>query len=94
LRVPKPELVKTLRFLVDERVDSELLRESFQLAEGRCSFHEVDEVSFDPALGKKAQGFSGIRTFFDTEDLNLQPFSFQLMIGAGLPRIVTGQNGA
>lgn len=77
LRVAKTELVKTPRSFVDERGDAELLRESFQFADRRCSFHEVDEVSLDPTLGKKAQGFPGICAFLDTENLNLQFLSLQ-----------------
>jgi hypothetical protein len=75
LRVSKAELFEALRFLIDQRVDSELLGKPFQLAEGCGSFQQVDEMGLDPALGKESQRFTGICTFLDTEDLNLQTFS-------------------
>lgn len=55
-RVRESQIAKTRRRPVEQRVDTELLREAVQLTAGSTSLREVNEVCLDPTLGEKPQG--------------------------------------
>ena len=73
LRILKTKLAKTLRISINERCYAKFLGESTKLAEGCWTLQEINEVSFDSSLRKKAKSLTRIRTFLDSKDLYFQP---------------------
>jgi hypothetical protein len=72
LRVLKTKLAKTLRISINERRYAKFLGEPAKLAEGCRTLQEINEVSFNSSLRKKAKSLARIRTFLDSEDLYFQ----------------------
>jgi hypothetical protein len=67
----QPQLVKPLRFAIDEGIETESLNEALQLACCELSLHQVHEVRTNAPFGKEALRFSRIGAFLQPEHPNL-----------------------
>ena len=65
----QPELLKTLRFSVDQCAHAESLGESFELPKRRSSLGKIDEMRLHASLGEEAKRLPSVGVFFDPEDL-------------------------
>jgi len=63
------ELLISFRLTVDQCAYAEPLRESFELAERRCSLGKVDEVSLDAPFSEETECLTSLGVFLDPKDL-------------------------
>ena len=63
------ELLISFRLTVDQCAYAEPLRESFELAERRCSLGKIDEVGLHTSFSEEPECLTSVGVFFDPEDL-------------------------
>jgi uncharacterized protein len=73
--VAQAKLVVSLRVAVDQLIEAKFLNEPTELAEGRRSLGEIDEVHLHPTLGEEAQGSSRVGALLHSKDLNFHEFN-------------------
>lgn len=75
--MPQTQLVVTLRFLVDQMIQTKALHEPLQFALGHRALGEIHEVRLDAAFREEPLRLSGVCAFLDPEDLDFHVARFQ-----------------
>src|SRR5437762_14195715 len=70
----KPELLKSLRSCVQNRVDPELLDEAAQFTLRGRTLHQVNKMRLHTPLGEEAQSLSSVGALSHSKDLNFHRF--------------------
>ena len=74
----KAQLAVAFRVLVDERADSELLRETLQLSPAGRALLQVDEVDVHAPFAEEAKCLADVGMFVGAKDLDVHAYRWQM----------------